>query len=164
MAKHYPQQVSYMRKDQHFLADGVWYISTPCPALAAGFPCCAAEGKVVDKEAGLIDEEVTWEEAKTPHHAGLIADRRHYPCAQAMDEEIIKQVRAMEIFHAEELHKTQHRNLDMVRKYVAELEASGASGELHERALQEARALLLKHEEGLKHSEQRVKDTRAANS
>jgi hypothetical protein len=79
MAKSDIQSVAYMRKDSHFFADGTWYISTPCVVC------------------GLVDEEVSWEEAKTPHHAGLIADQRHVACSLKADEATQRQYALAEI-------------------------------------------------------------------
>lgn len=69
MAKNDPlPTVSFQRKDTFLLFDGTWYVSTPCVTH------------------GLVDEEVPWAEAKTPHHAGLIADQRHAACFLEADK------------------------------------------------------------------------------
>lgn len=50
--------------------NGTWYVTVVCPVH------------------DLIDEEVSWEDAKTPHHAGVIADQRHITCSHELDEQI----------------------------------------------------------------------------
>jgi hypothetical protein len=99
MAKNDPLNVSYMRKDAQFLADGTWYVTTPCV------------------KCGLVDEEVPWEEAKTPHHAGLIADQRHAACSLEVDAETIRGARLAEIAAAA-------REVERADQLLGEAEAS----------------------------------------
>ena len=167
----------YMRKDSMMLVEGVWYITTPCRALAHGLPCLAGEGKSVDVENGLVDEEVPWAQAKTPHHAGLIADRRHIECSKRVDDALIEDVRKQEIEAAEDLLKHAHFNRDQAAKRFAEIEAArpnapdavavpeGYAAEVlrHERELEAARLRLSRYEMGLEHAHRRVKETRAQN-
>ena len=160
MAKHSSQSVLYMNKDKHFLADGVWYITTPCPAMSVGGKCLAAEGKTVDEDNGLIDEEITWDEAKTPHHAGLIADRRHFECARAMDEQIIAESREMEIRAAEYEVKRIDRVLAEHKELLAKLEADEST---HPLELEQAHKRLADLEPGPAHARQRLADTIATN-
>jgi hypothetical protein len=138
MAKHDVQNVSYMRKDRNFLADGTWYITTPCPLC------------------GLVDEEVSWDEAKTPHHAGLIADERHVECNRSASEADMQLAARAEITAAEQLLEQQKINLAQ-----AQARAASALGDLH---IAEAEANLKRHLDGLEHAKRRVEDVRRHNS
>jgi hypothetical protein len=91
MATHETQNVSYMRKDEHFLADGTWYLTVDCPIH------------------GMVDEEVSWDDAKTPHHAGTIADQRHQACQVTQSEKDLKLAAKAEIAAAEsELNRVKN--------------------------------------------------------
>lgn len=158
----------YLRKDAQFFADGMWYISTPCPVH------------------GLVDESVTWAEAKTPHHAGLIADARHHECALAEDEKNQIKARESEIQAAVDLRNQQEVNLAAARERVKQAEEAVANPkqalsskllvlaaqrlpleqELRLAAinLEEARRMLGRHEHGMKEAERRVVETRTANT
>lgn len=138
MAKHDVLNVSYMRKDSQFLADGTWYITTPCPLC------------------GLVDEEVSWDEAKTPHHAGLIADARHIECNRRASEADMKAAGLAEIRAAEDLLEQQKVNLAEARR--------NAETVVGDRAIREAEANLARHLEGLEHAMRRVEDVRRQNS
>lgn len=142
MAKHDVQNVSYMRKDRNFLADGTWYITTPCPLC------------------GLVDEEVSWDEAKTPHHAGLIADQRHVECNRRASEVEMREAGLAEIQAAEDLLAQQERNLVAARLAVTEAVKQNASP----RAVMVADGNLRRHKEGLIHARKRVEDVRRQNS
>lgn len=74
-----PADTTYLRKDQHFLADGVWYLTFECPIH------------------GYVDEAVSWDEAKTPHHAGVIADTRHTECIEKHSVKLIEDAAKEEI-------------------------------------------------------------------
>lgn len=145
MAKHDVLNVSYMRKDAQFLADGIWYVTTPCP------------------KCGVVDEEVPWTQAKTPHHAGLIADARHTKCHLELDAELQKVYAEQEIVAAETLRKDQARNVERARERLDALTAALPEGPARERELLAARELLVRHERGLQHAIRRVADTTAAN-
>lgn len=154
------QGATYMNKSGSFLAEGVWYITTPCPALREGRECLNAEGKLVDTVNGLIDEEVVWADAKTPHHAGLIADQRHWPCAKKIDEQIIAKARAMEIRAAEYEVERIDRVLADQKTLVTRLEADI---DTHPLELEQARKRLAELEPGPEHARKRLADTIIAN-
>ncbi len=161
----------YMRKDTSMLLNGVWYISTPCEALRAGRKCLSTAGGTLDEANGLVDERVTWAEAKTPHHAGLIADRRHVACSQALDAELAAAAQAQELEAAAGQVDTQKANLKRWQERVAELEPLADQKNLLlparniaalQRELDHARTQLARHEEGMLHAVKRLQDMRAA--
>lgn len=128
MAKNEPLgTVTYLRKDTNFFADGVWYISTPCPVH------------------GLVDESVTWEEAKTPHHAGVIADDRHQACHLKADEEQQRAYALAEIEAAAE----EVKRAEGVLKW--------ATDACDEKAI-------ARHREGLDHARRRHREIKKTNS
>lgn len=145
MAKHDVQNVSYMRKDTHFLADGTWYISTPCP------------------KCGLVDEQVSWKEAKTPHHAGLIADQRHVKCSLELDQTAQGELAEGEIRAAEDLLTNQERNYESWVARVAALRQAVKERPEFARELAAAEAQLGRHKHGLGEAQKRVAQTIASN-
>lgn len=144
MATHDTQNVSYMRKDHHFLADGIWYVTADCPIH------------------GLVDEEIPWEEAKTPHHAGVIADSRHQECFAKQDEQIWAEARKAEIAAAEYEVERVRRNIAERRKIVSH--ARREAGDLASRVLSVAEQDLARHEAGLSEAEKRLADVRKYNA
>jgi hypothetical protein len=152
LAKHDPQQVSYMRKDSHFLADGVWYISTPCPIH------------------DLVDEEVSWDEAKTPHHAGVIADRRHAECQIKYNEQQIADARKAEIAAAEreveridELVSAAHARLDAAKKAANAKKLAEPTKVQREREVLIAQAEVDRLADSPEHARRRLAETRQTN-
>lgn len=150
MATHDIQNVTYLRKDEHFLADGTWYISTPCP------------------KCGLVDEEVSWDDAKTPHHAGLIADARHFKCNAMLDEEANRadarsqvEVARAQLKHFETLAPEAQEELIALE---AEPEPEEPSQKrLYRMTLEAAREKHSKCIKSVVESRQRVKDIEEAN-
>lgn len=155
----------YMRKDTHLLLDGTWFIATPCTVC------------------GLVDEAVSWEEAKTPHHAGLIADRRHQRCNEASAAHELYLAGLEEIRVAEGQREQQARNvqaaLERVRTCEAVLEAfaspqlalpPGAARarermvKLRQAELDAAAANLRRHEKAMLAAEKRVVYIRETNA
>jgi hypothetical protein len=148
MAKNDPLgPISYLRKDTTFFSDGTWYISTPCLAH------------------GLIDEEVPWAEAKTPHHAGVIADQRHSACALAADEVNQRAIALAEIKAAEGLLVQQEQNLERARQRLAALDpATVTTDAMREKTMVAAKTLVDRHERGLLEAQRRVADVRRENA
>ena len=140
---------TYLRKDTQFFADGVWWISTPCPVH------------------GLVDESVTWEEAKTPHHAGLIADQRHTACNVVNEAHALYLAGLDEIAAAEGMRDQQKENLkaaaeqfyDVKMRYEADLASRVLQAELAH-----ATRNLRRHEHAMKEAERRVSETIEANA
>lgn len=140
MATHDTQNVSYMRKDEHFLADGTWYLTVVCPIH------------------GMLDEEVSWEDAKTPHHAGVIADERHHECQRKASEEEMKKVAEDEIRAAEVEVERVEALLESAAAEVKQIEASDPEHPLYARMVKQARD---RHEElkaGPDKARKRLKD------
>lgn len=140
----------YLRKDRQFFADGMWYISTPCSVH------------------GLVDESVTWAEAKTPHHAGVIADARHAECGVDDEVRMIAEVGKAEIAVAEALLDQQRINLAAARKALATVKSpisiiTAADLRTQPARIQEAQDNLARHERGLIEAEKRVADIRRDN-
>lgn len=138
--------VSYMRKDTNFLVDGTWYVSTPCPTH------------------GLVDEEVSWNDAKTPHHAGVIADKRHEACHAKLAEEEMRAFGLAEIEAARDLLAQQRVNLENARLAYVAARAAAKDDRASQLALEDAGRALDKHTEGLDHALRRLEDVRRHNS
>ena len=138
MAKHDVLNVTYLRKDSQFFADGIWYVTSPCPIH------------------GNIDEEVSWEEAKTPHHAGLIADQRHAACVDTVNQNDLRIAGLLEIKAAEDMLYNQEHNLQNARNALALLDPADVD-------YAPALARVKRHENGLVQAQQRVKDIIKAN-
>lgn len=140
---------TYLRKDAQFFADGVWWISTPCPVH------------------GLVDESVTWEEAKTPHHAGLIADGRHSQCNAENEERALYESGLNEIRVAEQLRDQQKANLEAATARATELRTVAEKQpkvRVAQIALSDAEETLRRHKHGMAEAERRVVETRKANT
>jgi hypothetical protein len=160
MAKNDPlERITYLRKDTHLLVDGIWYVTEVCPYH--GSP------------DGLVDEAVSWEEAKTPHHAGVIAGRRHHACALRADAEQQLLDAAAEITAAEELLTQQEQNLARAKddlkaaflKYKVPIEVglSEFSGSIRSE-LEAVQQRVARHEHGLHEARRRVEETRKHNA
>jgi hypothetical protein len=145
MAKNDILNVSYMRKDAQFLADGTWYVTTPCV------------------KCGLVDEEVLWEEAKTPHHAGLIADQRHAACSLEADAETIREARLAEIAAAAREVERADQLLAAVEAEATAIEAGDQTDPLYEKRLAQAKATVERYRRGPAEARKRLEDTEAAN-
>ncbi len=162
-----PARVDGLRKDTHLYADGVWYLTVDCP------------------EHGLVDIEVPWAEAKTPHHAGVIADQVHAPCFQAAGDAALEAAKATEIAAAEaELARVQEHvplaeaQLATAKEAVAAVEDQGFSikrmlggrGDPHGlgrragRELEMAEAALAKAHWSVEQATQRLADIRKHNA
>lgn len=159
MAKHQPEHYGAAAKTvfqpvfaDKFLVDGIWYISAVCPTH------------------GLVDEEVAWEEAKTPHHAGVIADSRHIECHHKQDEEIIAAVRKQEIEAAKAEVDRAEANVKRLKEEVkqahARRESAGDPNEenLRQRELGILEAELVAHEHGVGEAKKRYQNTKRDNS
>ena len=140
------------RKDTSLLVDGVWYVTVPCPYH--GTP------------SGHVDESISWEEAKTPHHAGVIADQRHLKCSVIDEAHELALAGLQEIAAAENLRDQQKVNVAQARERViahaAMLEADPKNA-MRARELAIAQALLKRHEHGMLEAEKRVANTVADN-
>jgi hypothetical protein len=147
MATHDTQNVSYMRKDEHFLADGVWYLTVDCPIH------------------GMIDEEVPWDDAKTPHHAGVIADQRHQDCQLKQSEQEMKVFAKGEIAAAQNEVERINGLLKQAREVYSNLEqGEGESDKLFSLRVEEAKNLVDVHTRGLEQTNKRLDQIRDQNS
>lgn len=148
------------RKGSTLLYDGVWYVTVPC--AQHGTP------------SGHVDEAVTWAEAKTPHHAGLIADLRHHACNLQLDAQATREAAAAEIAAAEQLLAQQEQNLarateDMKAAFLKykvpiEIGLSEYQGSPIKAELEALQRLVARHEHGLHEARRRVAETRTANA
>lgn len=140
------------RKSTSLLLDGVWYVTVPC--ACHGTP------------SGHVDEAISWEEAKTPHHAGVIADMRHAQCNVINEAHELYLCGLQEIRAAEQLRDQQVVNL---RVALERLETCSTVHEadpspMRARELAAAQANLKKHEKAMLEAEKRVANTTADNA
>lgn len=151
------QDVRVQRFDTHFLKDGIWYITAVCSVC------------------GLVDEEVPWVDAKTPHHAGVIADQRHAECERLNNDHEIALAGLDAIRAAEDLRACQARNvvaaLERLKACEQVVEALGSPTperasefRLRQAELDAARAHLRRHEKGMVEAERRVQDVTRENA
>jgi hypothetical protein len=147
-----PKDVQYLRKDTHLLIQGQWYITLPCPYH--------------DNPSGLVDEAVSWSEAKTPHHAGVLAEQRHLQCA-AVDEAYGNYLTGLqEIAAAEYLKDCQVENLKRAQNEFATWTSvceADPNNVTSQRMLDKAAQNLKKHEKAMLEAVKRVENTRRDN-
>lgn len=151
MAKNDPlERVTYLRKDTQLLKDGIWYVTEVCPYH--GTP------------DGLVDEEVSWEQAKTPHHAGVIAGMRHRACALSADAEQQRLHAREEIAAAERMLERQIANLEAARVRCRTAQAGDRKDPQYERRCVAAADEIKRHENGLIQAQRRLADVRRDNA
>lgn len=142
------KDVQYLRKDTHMLVQGTWFIALPCPYH--------------DNPSGLVDEEVSWAAAKTPHHAGVLAELRHVNCNVISEAHELYLSGLQEIEAAKSLRNDQVQNLkhwqEKVEAHRIMLEADPLNP-VRARELAAAEAMLKRHEHGMLEAEKRVQNT-----
>ena len=136
---------AWLTPSSHFLKDGIWWITVVCPVC------------------GMVDEQVEWIAARTPRHAGALAEARHAEHAQVDADHDVALAGLAEISSAEDLLANQARNyerwvarVDALRQLVKERPDLA-------RELAAAEAQAERHKHGLVEAQRRVADTIASN-
>lgn len=129
-----------------FLVDDIWYVTVVCPVH------------------GLTDEAVPWAQAKTPHHAGVIADTRHTTCFAKGDDEIIARVRKEEIAAAKREVERADRLWGEAQKEARLAAEQPKDGKFYEHNLARALANLERHRRGPTEARKRLAATEETNT
>ena len=128
-----------------FLHEGAWYVSIDC---------------VIE---GAVDEEVSWEDAKTPWSAARVAEGRHQECFERAGEQAVEAARKEE----EQAAKMEVERVEaLVPMYESELDDAQALAEddpHKKRVVAEARERLAIARKGPAEARKRLREIKQQN-